>query len=238
MSFAKSSRKAADVKQSGGNHINASGIYPIHIIAPVVSVSNGGSTSVDMFLEHSGQKQIMYGNLRVTNNDDSPNKIGAKIFNQLMIIADLEDVADPIEAELPIGKKESMKDCAVLEDLADIDVLMRVQMEYGAWNGNITEKKVIKGFYRAEDKATAEEIVNETEAGAGYAGDQKYVNNVTYKDDVTPEQVEAWIAAKRPKGTADGSSSSASTAKSGKKAAKAPAFGNKRFGKKAEAAEE
>ena len=240
MSFIKASRKAADVKQSGGNHINSSGIYPIHIIAPVVSISNGGSTSVDMYLEHSGQKQIIYGNLRVTNNDDSVNKIGAKIFNQLMIIADLEDVADPIEAELPIGKKEAMKDCAVLEDLADIDVLMRVQMEYGAWAGNITEKKVIKGFYRAEDKATAEEIVNETEAGAGYEGDQKYVNNVTYKDDVTPEQVEAWIAAKRPKGTADDAPGAAkSAAAGGKKAAKAPAFGSKRFGgKKAAATEE
>jgi hypothetical protein len=186
-----------------------------------------------MFVDHNKQKQVIYGNLRVTNNDDSPNQIGAKIFNQLMIIADLEDVADPIEAELPIGKKEAMKPCAVLEDLADIDVLMRVQMEYGAWNGNITEKKVIKGFYRADDKATAEEIVNETEAGVGFASDQKYVNNVTYKDDVTPEQVEAWIAAKRPKGTADDAAGSAPAAKSGgKKAAKAPAFGSKRFGGK------
>ena len=227
MSFAKSSKKAEDVKQSGGNYINASGIYPVNIIAPLVSVSNGGSTSVDMYVEHSGQKQVIYGNLRITNNDDSPNKIGAKIFNQLMIIADVDDVADPIEAELPIGKKEALKACAVLEDLADIDVLMRVQMEYGAWNGNITEKKIIKGFYRYEDKATAEEIVNESEAGKGYEGDQKYVNNITYKDGVTPDQVEAWIAAKRPDGTAD---DSGDTSDSGTKK-KAPAFGKKRFGK-------
>lgn len=227
MSFAKSSKKAEDVKQSGGAYINASGIYPVHIIAPLVSISNGGSTSVDMYLEHSKQKQVIYGNLRVTNNDDSPNKIGAKIFNQLMIIADVDDVADPIEAELPIGKKEAMKDCAVLEDLADIDVLMRVQMEYGAWNGSITEKKVIKGFYR-EDTATAEEIVNESDVGAGYEGDQKYVNNVTYKDGISPEQVAAWIAAKRPSGTAEDAADS-SDAGSEKKAA--PKFGKKRFGK-------
>lgn len=226
-SFAKSSRKAEDVKQSGGNYINASGIYAVNIIAPIVSVSNNGSTTVDMFLENSGQKQVIYGNLRITNNDESPNKIGAKVFNQLMIIADVEDVANPIDAELPIGKKEALKDCAVLEDLADIDILMRVQMEYGAHNGNITEKKVIKGFYRAEDKATAEEIVNASEAGKGYENDQKYVNNITFKDDVTSEQVDAWIAAKRPKGTAD----DAAGATGGEKE-KAPAFGSKkRFGK-------
>jgi len=230
MSFAKTSKKAEDVKQSGGAYINKSGIYPVHIIAPLVSVSNGGSTSVDMYVEHSKQKQVIYGNLRVTNNDGTPNKIGAKVFNQLLIIANLDDVADPIEAELPIGKKEKMKDCAVLEDLADISVLMRVQMEYSAYNGNIQEKKIIKGFYRAEDNATAEEIVNESEAGAGFAADQKYVNNITYKDGVTEEQVTAWIAAKRPDGTAGDSADTA-----GGKSEKAPAFGSKkRFGKSEE----
>lgn len=227
MSFAKASTKQEDVKQSGGNYINGSGIYPIHVIAPFVSVSNGGSKSVDLFLEHSGQKQPLYGNLRITNNDDTSNKIGAKIFNQMMIIAGVDEVADPIEAELPMGKNGAMKDAAVLEDLSDIDILVRVQMEYGAHNGDITEKKIIKSFYRAEDKATAEEIVNETDFGKGYENDQKYVNNVTYKDDVTEEQVTAWIAAQRPKGTAGDTGDS-----SGKE--KPPAFGKKRFAGKSE----
>lgn len=225
MSFAKASRKAEDVKQSGGNYIGESGIYPVHVIAPIVSVSNGGSTSVDFYLEHNGQKQTIYGNLRVTNNDGTPNKIGSKIFNQLMIIAELDSVADPVEAELPIGKQEAMKDCAVLEDLADIDVLMRVQMEYGAYNGSFTEKKIIKGFYRASDNATAEEIVNESDIGKGFEHDQKYINNITYKDGVTPEQITAWIAAKRPSGTAGDTAASEGSEK-------APAFGKKRFGDK------
>mgnify|MGYP000191405512 CR=1 FL=1 len=232
MSFAKSSKKAEDVKQSGGGgYINGSGVYPINIIAPFVSVSNGGSESVDMFLEHSGQKQVLYGNLRTSNNDGTSNKIGAKVFNQLMIIAGLDDCADPIEGELPIGQKGKMKDAAVLEDLCDIDILMRVQMEYSAHNGNIQEKKVIKGFYRAEDNATAEEIVNETEVGKGFEGDQKYVNNITFKDGLTPEAITAWIAAKRPKGTAgDAAGSGGGTDKKDP-----PAFGKKRFGKSEEA---
>ena len=236
MSFAKSSRKAEDVKQSGGAYINGSGIFPINLIAPFVSVSNGGSESVDLFVEHSKQKQVIYGSLRVTNNDGTPNTIGAKVFNQLLIIAGLDDCADPIEADLGIGKKGAMKPCAVLEDLADIDVLMRIQMEYSAYNGNLQEKKVIKGFYRASDMATAEEIVNEADIGKGYEADQKYVGNITYKEGVTPEQITAWIAAKRPDGTAD-AGSSAGTA-SGK--ADKPAFGNKKrsFGDKKEAAAE
>jgi hypothetical protein len=178
-------------------------------------------------LEHAGQKQPLYGNLRVTNNDGTPNKIGSKIFNQLMIVAGVDEVSDPIEAELPMGKNGAMKDAAVLEDLSDIDVLVRVQMEYGAYNGNITEKKIIKGFYRADDKATAEEIVNESDFGKGYENDQKYVNNITYKDGVTEEQVTAWIAAQRPEGTAGDTDAGA-----GKE--KAPAFGKKRFAGKSE----
>jgi len=225
MAFATTSRKLEDVKQSGGNYINKSGIYPVHIIAPLVNVSKNGSTSVDLYLEHEGQKQVIYGNMRITNNDGSTNEIGAKVFNQLLVIADLDSVADPVEAELPIGKKGELKDCAVLEDLADIDVIMRVQMEYDKWKGSYTEKKVIKGFYRAEDKATAEEIVNETNIGKGYENDQAYKDNITYKDNVTPEEIASWIAAKRPEGTAGDTVTTAT---------KAPKFGKKRFGKKAE----
>lgn len=222
MSFFKASKKAEDVKQGGSNHIVASGVYPVTILAPVVSVSKNGSTTVDMYIDHAGQKQVIYGNLRITNNDGSPNKIGAKIFNQLLIIADQEELADPIEAELPIGKKEALKTAAVLEDLCDVDVMMRVQMEYGVWKGSITEKKVIKGFFRAGDNATAEEIVNETDPGEGYSKEEKYFQNVTYNDGVTPEQVTAWIAGGRKEGTADDSGGSSD---------KAPSFGKKRFGK-------
>lgn len=224
MSFYKTSRKADDVKQGGSNYVTNSGVYPVQILAPIVNVSKGGSESVDLYVEHAGQKQVIYGNLRITNNDGSPNTIGSKVFNQLMIISGLDEISDPIEHELPIGPKEAMKSAAVLEDLADIDVLMRVQMEYGAWNGNITEKKVIKAFFRAEDKATAEEIVNESDAGAGYERELKYVDNITFKDGVTPEQVTQWIADQRPDGTAG------DTASSGGSAEKAPSFGKKRFG--------
>lgn len=223
MSFRKASRKAEDVKQGGSNYITGSGCYPVTLLAAIVSVGEKGSESVDLYVDHEGQKQVVYGNLRITNNDGSENKIGSKIFNQLIIIAGLDEVADPVEHELPIGKNEANKTAAVLEDLCDLDVILRVQMEYGVYNGNITEKKIIKSFFRAEDKAAAEEIVNETEAGALYEKEQKYVDHVTYKD-VTPEQVQAWIAAGRPKGTATGNSEGAQ---------EAPGFGKKRsFGNK------
>ena len=220
MSFFKASRKAEDVKSGGSAYVNGSGVYPVTILAPVVSVSNNGSTSVDMFIEHNGQKQIIYGNLRITNNNGAENKIGSKVFNQLLVVSGVDNVADPVEVDLPIGKGGAMKTVSGLADLSDIECLMRIQMEYGIWNGSFTEKKVIKGFYRA-DKATAEEIVNDSDVGAGYEKDSKYFNNVTYQDGVTPEAIQAWVSANRPKDTAGDSG----------EAKPAPSFGNKRFGK-------
>ncbi len=224
MSFFKASTKTEDIKQGGSNHITSSGVFPVTIIAPIVSVSKNGSTTVDLYLNHQGQKQVTYGNLRITNNDGSPNKIGAKIFNQLLIIAGVEEIADPIEADLPVGKKEAMKPCAVLEDLADIDILMRVQMKYSVFKGNIQEKKEIKGFFRASDNATAEEIVNETDIGKGFEREKKYLNNVTYLDGLTEEAVKAWIQKGRPLGTASG------TPTTGTGTDTPPSFGQKRFG--------
>ncbi len=224
MSFFKASTEKSDVKQGGGGYITESGFYPVNIIAPVVSISDNGSTTVDLFIDHSDQKQILYGNLRITNNDGTPNKISSKLFNQLIIIADLENVADPVEATLPIGVKGKDKDVAVLEDLADLDVWIRIQMEYGVWKGSYTEKKVIKAFFRGDDKATAEEIVNKGETGAGFEKEQKYASHITYKDDTTPELIKAWISAKRPKGTAEGGTGSGSSGNT-----KKPAFSKKRF---------
>ena len=223
MSFFKKSTATEDVKGSSSNYINGSGMYPVTLLAPFLSVSKGGATIMDMYLDHNGQKQTIYGKLSVANKDGSTNKVGYKTINQLLVVADIEDVADPVDMELPIGKQNADKQAAVFEDLMDIEVIMQVQLSYEIFNESIQENKNIRGFYRASDFASAAEIVAGTEAGVAYNKDLDYASKVIYKDGVTEEQVAAWIAAKRPKGTA-GSAGAATTAK-------APAFGTKRFGK-------
>ena len=223
----KASKDKKDLAQSsGGKYITASGCYPVNIIAPFASTSSSDSTVVDFWVNYNDQEQVIYGNLRVTNKGGTTNEIGAKVFNQLMIIADVEEVDEPVDGELPIGKAGAMKDAAILEDLADIDVIMRIQLEYSVFNENIQETKAIRGFFRAEDNASAEEIVNESEAGVQYAKEAKYFENVTYKDGLDADIIAKWVADGRPKGT--GGKAGATTA-----SAKKPAFGKKRsFGKK------
>lgn len=218
-SFFKTSTNVEDVKASNSAYITTSGFYPVTILAPIVNVSDKGSTSVDFYVEHEGQKQVIYGGVRITNNNGEPNKIGSKLFNQLLVIAGVDEVAEPIEVQLPVGKQEAMKTVSVLEELADMDVIMRIQLEYGMYNGNITEKKNIRAFFR-DDKASAEEVLSGEDIGTGYERDAKYANNITYNDEVTPEQVQAWIAGGRNKGAGAAPK------------AKAPSFGSRKFGEK------
>lgn len=221
MSFFKAKTNAEDVKESSSSYITASGMYPVTILAPFVSVSSNGSTSVDFYLEHEGQKQVIYGNLRISNNDGSENKIGSRLFNQLLVVVGLDDVADPVDMELPIGKKEADKVVAVLEDLMDVDVLMRVQVEYSLWNDEIRENRTIRSFFR-EDKASAAEVVSGENVGDGYERDMKYANNVTYNDGLTAENIAQWVSDDRTgNGGAEGSTPT-----------KAPSFKSKRFSKK------
>ena len=231
MAFAKRSTSKEDVKASASNYINASGIYDVNILASFVDTSEKGSSVVNFFLDNAGQEQVMYGNMRVTNSNDSngdtvENKIGMKLFNHLLVIGDIDEVSDPVEGELPIGKAGADKVVAMLEDISDVNVKMRVQLEYTKYQGKIQEKRVIREFYRASDNATAEEIVNDDNFGAGFEKDQKYVNNITYKDDLTESDIASWVAGGRKAGGSGGGAAKA--------AVKTPSFGGgaKRFGKK------
>ena len=231
MAFAKKSTNQEDVKASASNYINASGIYDVNILASFVDTSEKGSSVVNFFLDSGGQEQVMYGNMRVTNSNDAQgnsveNKIGMKLFNHLLVIADIDEVSDPVEGDLPIGKAGADKSVAMLEDLSDFQVQMRVQLEYSSYNNKIQEKRVIREFYRSGDNATAAEIVNDAKHGEGFEKDQKYVDNITYKDDLTAEDIAKWVAAGRQGGKSGGGAA--------KSAAKTPSFGGtaKRFGKK------
>lgn len=229
MAFFKADKETA-AKQEGGNYITQSGIYDIDLKYVLADISKGGSISLNFNFDLNGQNQTLWGGLRLTNNDGSPN-FQADTFNKLLVIAGLDAVADPVEGVLPIGKDGADKEVMVVDDLTDLgEVKMRVQMEYSKYNGSYTEKKIIKNFYRA-DGASADEIVNETEIGVRLAKDEEYAGNITYRESAkgandapTAEEIQAWIAAGRPEGTAGASGAAAP-------AANKPKFG-KKFGAK------
>lgn len=220
MSFFKINTAEAAKAPEGGNYINQSGVYDCTINAVIVDYSDKGARTLNFYVNHNGQDQVIYGALRLDNNDGTPN-FQAPLFNKLCVIAGLEDVQDPEEATLPIGKEGADKDVAVLPDFQDLDVKIWIQLEYSVYNGNIKEKKIIKGFYTA-DGVSADEIINETEAGVRFEKDSKYHTNTSYKDGLTAESVAEWIAGGRKDGSAGSSKPAAPKASFGK-----PKFGAK-----------
>lgn len=223
MAFFTKKVDAESIKEGGdgSKYISKSGLYDLTVLVPFMG-GTAKSPVVELFVDYNEQKQPIYGNMRITNNDGSEN-FGAKVFNKLLIIADVDAVEDPIEASLPIGKKGADKDVAILESIQDVDCKVHIQMEYSIYEAknSIREKTIIRNFYRA-DGASAEEIINETEIGVNLEKSQKYFENVSYKDGLTKEVIEQWIADKRPEGTASASAAPAT---------KKPSFGaKKKFG--------
>lgn len=198
MAFYKTSTDEENVRDYNGNssYINTSGFYDIVIKDVIVDQTPNGSTFLNLWIECNGQLQPLYQAMRLTNNDGTAN-LGQRLFNKLCIIAGKEEIADAVPKQIPMGKGGAMVDCMVLEDLADLPIQVRIQMEYSMYEGKIRESKVIRNFFRYEDKATASEIVNNAEFGKQYEKEAKYAEKVSYKDGLTEEDVAQYLKDRR-----------------------------------------
>lgn len=203
MAFFKVNTNEDDIRDyTGGNskYINDSGMYPVIIKHVIADTTAKGSEYVNLWIEYEGQLQPIYQAIRLTNNDGSPN-FGRPLFNKLCIIAgctENDEVDDPVEMKVPMGKGGEEVDCMVLEQFNDFPVIMRIQMEYRLYEGKIQETKIIRNFFRYEDKATASEIVNDSdEKGKQYNIELESADKVIYKDDLTKEDIDAWKQSRR-----------------------------------------
>ena len=213
------------IKDSGGGgaFINRSGIYDVALNYVQVAETKNKAYQLNINVNNGGMDQTIYGPILI-NKDGGSNDITQNLLNRLCIIAGMDD-GQEIEtevAEYPVGKAQTMTEMDVIPELADVNVKMRIQMEYSMWNNEIQERKAIKAFYR-EDGATAAEAESGENIGKRLALDEeKYASNVTYRDGLTEEDVKAWISARSSGGSAAAPAKAAPTAKAG---AKRPLFG-------------
>lgn len=189
-----------DYTGDGGKWLNKSGIYDVIIKAVIVDSTAKGSEFLNLWVEHDGQEQPIYQAMRLTNNDGSPN-LGQKLFTKLCVVAGATDggeISDPVSRMIPMGKGGEEVECMVLEDFDNIPVTIRLQMEYSMYEGKIQEIKSIRNFFRYEDKATASEIVNNSEEkGKQFAAEQEAADKVTYRDGLTEKDVAEWKKAQK-----------------------------------------
>ena len=115
-----------------------------------------------------------------------------------------------------VGKDNKPQEFAVITNFSDLPIKIRLQEEYyipekSQNKGKIQKRMVIKNFFRA-DGASAEEIVNESEIGKRLATEQeKYASNVTYRNNLTPEDIEEYYKAKKDERSSDKPSPKASS---------------------------
>ncbi len=201
-----------DYEGSGNDYMTKSGIYTNVVLKRLIydEAANGGAV-INMFVSNNGIEQVIYGDLRVYNKGGVDNKIGQERLEELLVILGLDGLDDPVEEDLPIGKKKAMKTVAVYEEVEDVEIDIKILNKYSVWNNSITEKCTIAKTYRADDHATAAEIVleetnpDDVVLGTKFEKDLEYVDTIKYEDGLTAEEVTAWIKAKRPKGTAGAS---------------------------------
>ena len=196
MNFRVNTSKEAVEETSGSSYISKSGIYDVEIAFASLDVSKNGAESVNLNLNYNGNSQTIYGPY-VTNKDGNVNEIGAKLINKLAIVSGMGD-GDEFEIEEEIhnvGKDNKPQEFAVITNFSELPIKIRLQEEYSMYDGKIKKAMRIKSFFRAEDNASAEEIIEDdtSKFGTRYALEQeKYADNVTYKDGLTSEDVEEW----------------------------------------------
>ena len=196
MKFRVSTSKEAVEETSGSSYISKSGIYDVEIAFASLDVSKNGAESVNLNLNYNGNSQTIYGPY-VTNKDGNVNEIGAKLINKLAIVGGMDD-GDEFEIEEEthkVGKDNKEQEFAVITNFSELPIKIRLQEEYYKWDDNIKKTMRIKNFFRAEDNASAEEIIDgdTSKFGTRYTLEQeKYADNVTYKDGLTSEDVEEW----------------------------------------------
>jgi hypothetical protein len=202
MKFAISKSKDAVAETSGSSYISKSGLYPLTIDFVSIATSKNGAQSLNFNITHDGNPQTIYGQT-IVNTDGKPNDIGMKFLNKLGIVCGMDegDELDVEEEEHAVGKDSKVQTFAVIQQFSNQDVIMHLQEEYTEYKGEIRKAMVIRNIFRA-DKATAEEIVNDSDIGKRYAETEtKYATTVSYKDGLTPERIEEWKASKAAEGS-------------------------------------
>lgn len=198
MAFLQSKVDTQEIKDSSGSFIGKSDIYDLTIKTVSVDQGKNGGVALNFNVDYNGNETVLYG-LRLKNNDGSDN-FQMATFKKLCLLAGAVDAQGDIFVEEPsiethkLGKDQTPTDLAVLTEFSDFQVKIKVQNVYSLYQGEVKQRKEIRGFYRYEDGATPVEVINGVEPKQ-YLKDKETVADIL-KDGVTEEQVEEFLSAK------------------------------------------
>jgi len=188
---------------SGSKYLNKSGIYDVVINFASIEASKAGANAVNFNVTYNGESQVIYGPY-ITDKEGNELRVGMQLVrDKLGVIADIDELTVENEEHI-VGKDKKLQEFAVITNFSDLPIKIRIQEEYSRYKGEITQKMVIKNFFR-DDGAAAEEILNGTEIGKRLAYEEAtFADKVSYlpstkgaTDAPTPEEVAAWKEGKK-----------------------------------------
>lgn len=231
MAFFTVNKDPEAVKDSAGTYINESGMYDVLIKTAFVTVNDNKARSIGLLIDYEDTEQPIFNAFRLDNNDGSPN-LGQEMFNKLLIVTGIDELDEPEEGLLPIGKNKTDVEVGVISELEDVPVTLRIAMEYDIYDGDIQERKTIKNVFHPETRATASEIINEIAEPFQYDKELKYADKMILRNGLTEETVENWIANGRRGKTTGKTTSKTSSKPTGKTSSKEAVKNKPKFGRK------
>lgn len=179
-----------------GKAISKSGLYNVTIAKAYVKLREGTQSktlTLRVVVDGSEGQSVLF--IRQTNNDGKENfeKI---LLDKLLVVCGIEEVKRLIPTKFKYKEKEYFEDC--IQELENKKVIVQVKQEFDKWEGKVTERFKVINFFRADDKATAVEIVEQKDFGKKYESlDSDYVNSTSYRNGVTAKEAEAYLEAQR-----------------------------------------
>lgn len=187
----------------GSSYMSQSGIYDATIKFASISQSQAEGSeaaSINFNFDYNGESQTIYGPY-IKNRAGETLDSGMETIFKLSAIAGLKD-GDELDIEEEthkVGKDNKEQDFEVITQFSDLPVKIWLQEEYSInpKTKDIRKSMNIRGFFTAEG-ASAEELENGNTPGERLKLiEEKYATRITYKDDLTAEDVAAWKESKK-----------------------------------------
>lgn len=185
-----------DIRDGGSStSILRNGVHPVTLKFASVVETKHKAYQLNLNVLSDGKDFVLYGPI-IQNKDGNPNTIGMSLLHKLSIVAGLEEgqQVSTETATVPVGKDNTLTELEIIPEFSDLECQIHIQEEYSKYDNEIKENFRIRNIFNI-DGASAEEIVHGDQENYGKQLEitlEKFVNNTTYSDGLTAEDVAEW----------------------------------------------
>lgn len=185
-----------DVSTSTSSTIYKSGVYDIIIKKAYIKATKNGAKKLWLAYKLKDANKdggVLFISLTNNNGSDNYQKV---LLDKLLTICDIKE-ATITKADVVTKKGTTKEDCFLSLDNKEVKIWVR--MSYSTYNGQIQESTDVMEFFRTTDKASAREIILQSDIGSRYAHCEKSFEMVKYNNNLTADDIKKWKDSEREK---------------------------------------